>query len=241
MTDNLNETEFREVVTTMSSYGQIEPALLKNVSLVRENPENHNKPTLIGISGVAGSGKDAFAKIMNKVLMDHYCNSKERASADIFFETKKFAYKLKQMAAILTDDSVDAYEDRNQKEEYLPAFGMTRREMLLKLGTEAVRNNVHKNAWVKGLLGKYNGEKYIITDVRFENEAQEIINLGGVLVRIERNSAKGTGHISDTALDGRMDMFSYKINNNYSFNELKSVARYILSDLGIVQPEKTHG
>lgn len=79
---------------------------------------------------------------------------------------------------------------------------LTPRRMLQIIGTEGGRHLVHPNIWVLSLFSDYkektlswdhNGfptytglPSWIITDVRFPNEAQKIRDLGGYLIRIER-------------------------------------------------------
>ena len=96
--------------------------------------------------------------------------------------------------------------------------GMTVREFLQKLGTEAVRNNLHTNAWVNATFADYETtypvydkeralvippttKKWIITDVRFPNEAQAIKDRGGVLIRVNRPGIPVGEHPSEIALD----------------------------------------
>jgi len=83
---------------------------------------------------------------------------------------------------------------------------MTPRLMLQLLGTECGRQIIHPNIWVNSLFADYNqpidetqkinkdkgyaykGEisNWIITDVRFPNEAQAIKDRGGIVIRVNR-------------------------------------------------------
>jgi len=82
---------------------------------------------------------------------------------------------------------------------------MTVRQLLQKLGTDAIRDQVHLNAWVNALMSDYklldyqyiedgkvsrNGfsdyPNWIISDCRFPNEAQAIKDRGGLVWRINR-------------------------------------------------------
>lgn len=100
------------------------------------------------------------------------------------WEIKKFAGKLKQMVSMMTGIPVEDLEKQEVKDSFLgpdwnkvvmePIPGkrqdgfiarkeqpvikkMTVRELLQKLGTDAVRNNVHPNAWVNALMVDYKG------------------------------------------------------------------------------------
>ena len=68
----------------------------------------------------------------------------------------------------------------------------TVRDLLIYIGTDLFRNQYDENIWINTLLNQYKPfanmslPKWIITDVRFKNEATEIKNKGGVLIRINR-------------------------------------------------------
>lgn len=141
---------------------------------------------------------------------------------------------------------------------------MTVREFLQKLGTEGIRNGVHENAWVNALFADYRREyqqgadsfdeptrsgdypKWIITDVRFPNEAQAIVDRGGIVIRVDRrfysedklSSAEvvimdlSDKHPSETSLD-KWD-FDYRINNNGSLEELTYKVKEMLQHFNLL-------
>ncbi len=123
---------------------------------------------------------------------------------------------------------------------------MSVRQLLQKLGTEGLRNGLHQNVWVNALFADYkkipnhppggmgtNGPTYypgwIITDVRFPNEAQAIKDRGGIMVRIDRpdNPLTPSTHESETALDDWE--FDIRVVNNGRLDE--SFMRYAESIL----------
>jgi len=185
---------------------------------------------LIGISGRIGSGKDTFAHLLM-----------QRVGAD--WEIKKYAHKLKIIASILTGVPVDKFEDQDFKMKQMPKeWGeMTYREFLQRLGTEAVRNNIHNNAWVNAFYADFVSEglgqdlvepQWIVTDVRFENEADEIKKRGGIMVRISRNESSGENlHSSETALDDYP--FDYIVNNSGTLKDLESQAIAFITNYGL--------
>lgn len=180
---------------------------------------------LIGISGKIGSGKDTAAEIIQ-----HLTNP---MGLDMFpYEVKKFAGKLKIIASILTGIPVEKFEDQEFKKQYLgedwnyqidkfnPIQKMTVRELLQKLGTEAMREGLHTNVWVNALFADYNeNSNWLVTDTRFANEAEAIKKLGGVVLRIERSTCQLGTHASETALDDYT--FDYVIHNNGSKEDLQ--------------------
>lgn len=163
---------------------------------------------IIAMSGYAKSGKDTAANI----IVENYPN----------FKVKKFSGKLKEIASILTGIPTQMFEHQSFKEQQLYGWGMTGREFLQKLGTDAIRDGLHSNAWVMSLFCEYhNNDNWIITDCRFPNEYEYVKLFGGKVIRIVRNGIYAVNsHPSEVALDG-FD-FDYVLENNYGLDELHS-------------------
>lgn len=199
---------------------------------------------IVGLSGYAGSGKDEVAKIMKEF--------------DESWQIKKFSKKLKQVASILSGVDEDAFEDSNFKSGSMdndwfvwekdssyhgvPKMrSMTVREFLQKLGTDAIRNGLHENAWVNALVAEYFGTynidtdtttypKWVVTDCRFHNEAFAIKDRGGIVVRINRPGVGPVNeHKSETVLDGFR--FDLTIDNDGTIEDLKSKVKLLLYDI----------
>lgn len=94
----------------------------------------------------------------------------------------------------------------------------TYREILQRLGTEVGRA-IHPNLWINALFNSLNKDsKYIITDVRFTNEAEACLENNATLIRIERASDQ-MNHSSETSLDN-YEHFDHVIDNNGTLEEL---------------------
>lgn len=210
--------------------------------------------TLIGISGKVGSGKDTIGEIIQKLCLTNKGPQ---------FEIKKFAGKLKQTASLLTGISIEKFEDQEFKKTILGSeWGKTTkqnplnaiepfkditfvemmsvRDLLQKLGTEAMRNGLHENVWVNALFANYTEDKqWVITDVRFPNEFKAIKEKGGIVIRVNRpgygNSMKelAEAHPSETALDGHD--FDYVIENDGNLEKLISKVKEILLTENIIK------
>jgi hypothetical protein len=204
---------------------------------------------LIGINGYAGSGKDTVGKIIqyllsafNGVNLEKILNNYEEyewmLEEQSEWEIKKYAGKLKEIASLLTGIPVQKFEDQEFKNTYLSeewrvhGLPMRVREFLQYLGTNALRNCLHQNTWVNALFADYkcvpadrapkgwDCNNWIITDVRFPNEAKAIKDRGGIVIRVDRPFVKPiNNHASETALDNWN--FDYKIGN---VSDLKSLA-----------------
>jgi hypothetical protein len=91
------------------------------------------------------------------------------------WENKSFAYKVKLVASVVLNKSIEEVDSDKFKDSYLPNWEMTGRTFLQKLGTNAMRFGLHNDIWVKSLFEEFNRKsKWIITDTRFLNEINEI-------------------------------------------------------------------
>jgi hypothetical protein len=203
---------------------------------------------IIGVFGYAGSGKDTVGKLIQynmsrskipiKEVIEDYSNNEWWMEEQSGWEIKKWAGKLKYIASIITGIPVEKFEDQEFKKTNLgPEWGMTVRDLLQKLGTEAMRDGLHKNVWVNALMADYkihpehfndiaNGREtgdgypnWIITDTRFPNEAQAIKDKGGMVIKVDRPGVGPVnGHPSEDALKDYN--FDYVIHNDGSINDL---------------------
>ncbi len=142
---------------------------------------------IIGLVGVAGSGKTTAAKF----LMDLRG-----------FQRIPFAQPLKKMIEALGYDRSLLDGPARAKEVPLEAFnGRTLREAMQTLGTEWGRVQFGDDFWVN--MWEREAEKYeriVVDDVRFPNEAAKIKELGGLIVRLRRAGAGAgvnAGHASE--------------------------------------------
>jgi len=104
---------------------------------------------------------------------------------------------------------------------------LTPRKLLQLLGTEAGRNIIHPNIWVNALFASYlKDSNWVVTDVRFPNEAQAIKDRGGITIRVTRPGTATGNHPSEIALDDAK--FKYEIINDGSMEELVKKVKEIL-------------
>ena len=168
------------------------------------------------------------------------------------WEVKKWAGKLKTIASILTGIPVEKFEDQEFKKSLLgpewgtvtdiplnsiPVFAdiqfnalMSVRELLQKIGTDALRDNLHQDVWVNALMVDYNPTlNWVITDTRFPNEAEAIKKAGGIIIRIERPGVKPVNpHPSETSLEKWK--FDHVIINDGSLTDLTKKIKKVLKE-----------
>jgi hypothetical protein len=147
----------------------------------------------------------------------------------------------------------------------------TYRKLLQLVGTDAMRDVIHENVWVNALFADYKPKymvssfpppatekdyvsqqgypNWIITDMRFPNEARAIKQRGGLLIRVERtpftvhHSKTGeahdlsreafTEHPSETGLDNYHG-FDCTVFNNGTIDDLVKSVETLLKDEGII-------
>lgn len=164
---------------------------------------------IIGISGKIRHGKDTVSDLIKEI--------------DPRWKVMKFAAILKHIVCLLTGCTLEQLEDQEFKDRLIgPQWGdLTYRMMMIRIGTEAMRDNVHQDTWVNALFASYDSSKdfWIITDLRFINEARAIKRLGGILVRVNRPGMKNIDHISETMLDDYF--FDVYLQNDGSIDDLR--------------------
>lgn len=166
---------------------------------------------IIGLSGKLGSGKSTVAKLLHSKLYFE-------------FELFNFGDVLKEEASERYNYPLDwNYSVDGKKEiinhELLPRKGMTVREVLQWHGTE-FRRSQDEDYWVKKMEEHFNNmiKGLIIDDVRFENEAEFVLNNNGMLFRIDIPGLDTGDHRSETELDNYpyfTEKLKTDINNPY--------------------------
>ena len=141
---------------------------------------SNNQTTLIGLCGRAGSGKDSVRSILE--MHNHYAGL-------------SFAEPIRGMLRELltTNGCSDEYiTNRELKETPVPGLGVSYRQMAQTLGTEWARQHLHPDFWLR-VADTYmadlreNGYRhFVVSDVRFANEAEWVRKQGGVLWLVDR-------------------------------------------------------
>lgn len=194
---------------------------------------------LIAVSGKLGSGKDYIAENILCPLL----------GPDVAISRMAFADQIKV--------NVASRNDNVQLEQCLVGNKSPELRRLLQLeGTESGRDLYGPDIWVKTLetwikLRKIRGDRLdvvLVTDCRFPNEAQWILDNGGLLIRTlapQRNEfalqqesggnpeiyANIATHRSETALDGFN--FQYVVHNDPqddATSQVQNVVRSYLSN-----------
>ncbi|WP_160286521.1 deoxynucleotide monophosphate kinase family protein [Pseudomonas knackmussii] len=180
------------------------------------------KPLLIGLHGRARSGKDTAANYL---------------ATQFGLLVYAFASPLK--AALMTMLNLpESALDGAAKEQPLPWLGKSPRELMQLLGTEWGRNAVHPQLWL--LLAEMNlanhhevsphSSGFVISDVRFENEADWIRAKGGVVVHLRRPAAIDVAaHSSESGIGVHDD--DLVIHNAGSLEDLYEALEHVMDSI----------
>jgi len=158
---------------------------------------------IIGLVGKKFSGKDTLADYLVKKYG---------------FIKYAFAKPLKEACKILFITSDDQLNRPDLKEVVDKRWNMTPREMMQYVGTDVIRNNIDPNFWIKHFEYWFEENKnnnIIVTDIRFLNELMAIKKVGGITIKICRDTISITdSHISEIETDTLTDVDHVIFNNS---------------------------
>lgn len=184
--------------------------------------------TIIGFTGLAGSGKSECA---HRLIAHHG------------FVRGKFAGALKEMMrALLRYRGADAATiermvEGDLKEVPSPLLnGRTSRHAMQTLGTEWGRDCICPELWVDTEMdARAAATNLVFDDVRFPNEAAAIKRAGGLVVSIKRPGAGvgAAGHSSENGV-GAVDL---TIVNNHSVGHLRERVDGLVRDMSWIEVE----
>lgn len=145
---------------------------------------------LIGLTGLAGAGKDTAADY----LVQHHA-----------WRKVSFAQPLKDGLCAMFGWSPEQLLDREWKESVIPSIGKSPRQLMQTLGTEWGREMVHRDLWLilaeQAIASKLEYRDVVVSDVRFDNEADMIRSMGGRIVHISRKGISGVAaHTSESGV-----------------------------------------
>lgn len=190
---------------------------------------------IIGLGHRKRVGKDTFAGFLDDELAKRgysvyklaFASAMKSTAADIFGDAG-------------LRDGLHYEVNPEHREIPLPKIGKTPRQLWIELGN-AVRE-IYPNTWVDivkrvinvaAIRRAVNMAKpcaFIITDVRFPNEAAAVKSWGGVLVKVARPDAPVATDSAEVALDGYHD-WDHGVLNDGTLGELKAEAVWLANNL----------
>lgn len=189
-----------------------------------------SNPLIIGLFGKARSGKDTAAETIN-----------------LFFGAKRFAFadKVKEVVQVVFGVTIQQQNHPALKEKTLGAAypnysTLSPRSLAQLVGTECFRATFGPNVWINALdreIFKEPRKIVVITDVRFQQESDWVIENGGYIIHLTRPQADGNvgvpSHSSEAGivLDFYPHERIYTCANNGTLEELRSQVKEITSHI----------
>lgn len=158
-------------------------------------------PTVIGLTGRAGAGKDTLAADLAAYGYRRvaFADPLKRAAYDTNprVDTGSGSWSVQYLVDRLGWDGAKRYPEVR---EYLQRFGVAMRDAVPGVWLAAAQHSI------EAALAA--GESVVVTDVRFEDEARMIRGLGGLVARVTRPGvAPVSDHVSETNVDAmRVDV-----------------------------------
>jgi len=192
---------------------------------------------LIGVTGYAQAGKDAFCTCVHDLVEGH---GDWGAIIALAAPLKRVCFHLFSVAfpGVNAQQFYGSQNEKNKPIEGIP--GWTGRQIAQHIGTEGFRA-IHPDVWINYALAEADkflraDFRYVLfSDVRFQNEANRIKAEGGIVVRIKRPCIEDQPRqgIANHASEAEIDTITadYVINNDGSLNDLQEKARNLLCQL----------
>ena len=166
------------------------------------NTNLDNFPQIVGITGKKFHGKDTLGLILEN---------------NYGYIRVAFADTLKDACMVMFDLTHEQVYGNN-KETVDDFWKTTPRTILQYVGTDLCRNqlstimpHINDNIWVdvvkRKIINKQKKDpaaKFVITDVRFQNEIDFIKSIGGQIIRIQRQSMQ---HEDSHSSEANIDLF----------------------------------
>ena len=175
---------------------------------------------IIGLNGRMKSGKDTTFHVIKEIYKDSPLNVrqvsyaqpiKESAAASLGIDLETLEYlKADENLCFTLQDNGDLFK-----------FNI--REFIQRFGTEGHRDIFGENFWVDMALPldkDYSDALYVVTDMRFPNEVERVISLGGRTVRVMREvESAHSGHRTEQNIDHMIEHF---LDNTGSMEDLQT-------------------
>ena len=186
---------------------------------------------IIGLTGNIGSGKDTVADF----LVENYGYTKVGFS-DVMYDAVCALWGITKEEALAWKGYASVYAKDDNGNQLMHTW----REHLQRFGTEMGREVFGPDFWVDQFNQKYldlwdeelDSLRLVVRDVRFNNEAENIVDFGGDIWHIIRPGYEGDEHISESGIN--QSYIRGDIGNDGTVDELHTLlADWMLAAYGI--------
>lgn len=182
---------------------------------------------VLGLAGLKGSGKDAFADRLSFALQQ----------LGVWCLRKAFADALKQTLQTAFQFSDHQLTDPIAKETVDPRWGVSPRQAMRAIG-EGFRTGISPDFWVKRLditVRTFTDINFkpaclLVTDVRNDIEA-DWVKRQGKLILVSRPQSRFDGHSTEEMGTRPASFFDYVVHNNASLVDLTDRANELAQAL----------
>jgi len=190
---------------------------------------------LLVLSGKARSGKDTAANLLKDIIQTGNYTVLVIAYADFLKEILGRCFNLnnEQLYGSLKEEPISGLY-RNTGSMLESKVCWTPRHLLQYIGTDVMRA-IDPECWinaVKNFVSCYsNYDHIIISDGRFKNEIDWVLERGGIHIHVQRDSrdfVNGTNHSSETSLNNiEASDNTFLVTNNDTIVDFKNKLNYI--------------
>lgn len=186
---------------------------------------------IIGLAGRKRSGKSTIAEYLQETM-----------HTEVF----AFADPIRWACDVMFEPIIaPKFWDELEREEDIPAIGMSRRQIEQTLGTEWGRELIHPDLWKiilqhrmqKVLKDCPRAELIVIEDIRFENEAAFVRAVGGTVIHVVQPQWKRQAdpHESEKGINWKCAEGDKILLNDGSIEELLSKIDAMLDTIAEVK------
>ena len=197
---------------------------------------------LIGLTGKKNVGKDEVFRTIEEldthgqnidVVRIAFADSMKRALASLFAVPYNIIEENKNSGEISLEIPGSGNQKYGYNDHHTDKYHITLRQAIQRFGTEVGRRHFGEDFWLDKALPPdlgpscHKGKIVVVTDVRFRNEAERIVKLGGHIWEVTRpDSDNGDSHSSESGIDPKL--INGHINNDGSVEDLREKVREAL-------------
>lgn len=198
--------------------------------------------TIIALCGFAGSGKDTVADYLVK---HHNFHKLSFASVIKDIASIIFMWDRNKLEGLTESDRLwrEQVDEWWSKQLNMPQ--LTPRYVLRYFGTDLFRNHWHPEIWVKIIERKLSlYDNIVITDCRFVNEINMLLQNNAKIIRVERNmpswyyqymntniTPPEIGLLHESETNWIRCKYDYALNNDSTLDCLYNNIRFIINEL----------
>jgi hypothetical protein len=197
---------------------------------------------LIGLTGKKNSGKDEVFRVIEEldthgqnidVIRLAFADAMKGALAALFAVPYSVIEENKNNGEISLEFPGTGNQRYGYNDHHTDKYHVTLRQAIQRFGTEVGRRHFGEDFWLDKLIPPtvqpsfHKGRIVVVTDVRFRNEAERIVKLGGHIWEVTRPDTDNTdAHSSESGIDSKL--INGHINNDGSVEDLRERVREAL-------------